>query len=153
MLADATTFYPVCIQSRNRFGSGIGRSAPQERGPPRGGAGWRSTVNALRVIEILTNDLGVVIPRAVTVARKANELLTRREPLDLNSIVMKVREVKLDQTLQMADIVKATTKHLNRVLTPCWFGQLVPSHDTRARGSARFTKARAGVGATNGGRR
>lgn len=80
-------------------------------------------LDAATVIEVLTEDLGLVLPRTVAVIREANQFLTQRGAIDLAPIVANVRKAKLDETKKMAAVVKET-KSLQRVLTPKWFGQL-----------------------------
>jgi hypothetical protein len=81
------------------------------------------SIDAAALIQIITNDLGVVVPRAVTVVGAANRILTRRSLVDALPIVITVRQAKLDVVQKMETVVRET-KHLGRVLTPKWFGQL-----------------------------
>jgi len=81
------------------------------------------SIDAAALIEIVTSDLRLIVPRVLTVVSAANQLLTRRASIDVLPIVMSLREAKLELARKMEAVVKET-KHLRRVLTPKWFGQL-----------------------------
>ena len=82
------------------------------------------SIDAAALIAIVSNDLGLVIPRVLKGVKAANRLLTRRAPLDATPIVRSLRDAKLELVRNMEAIVNET-KYLRRVLTPRWFGQLV----------------------------
>ena len=82
-----------------------------------------ASIDGGNVVAILTADLGLVVPRAVTLIRCANPLLSKRPPINEIPIVTNVRAAKLLEVDKMEQIVE-TTQHLRRVLTPRWFAGL-----------------------------
>ena len=81
------------------------------------------SIDGERVVATLTADLGLVVPRAVTLIRRANSQLSKRAPVDEAPIVANVRGAKLAEVDKMEQLV-AATHHLRRVLTPRWFAGL-----------------------------
>ena len=80
-------------------------------------------IEAHGIIEILTKDLGLVVPRTVPLIRQANNKLSRRPPIEIGPIISVVQNAKLDCVAKMEQIV-ANTAHLRRVLTSRWFEKL-----------------------------
>jgi hypothetical protein len=75
------------------------------------------------VARIVESDLGLVVPRTVSMVGKANRYLKLRPPVDLDPIRDRVRLHKL-QHLEAMEKVVLKTKHLRRVLDSKWFDEV-----------------------------
>ena len=75
------------------------------------------------IARIVENDLGLVLPRTVTLVQKTNPLLKSRPAVGLEPILDRVRHQELVHVDGMQRVVSGT-KHLRDVLDGGWFDEV-----------------------------